>query len=83
MPEEYWNEQAKGILKAQLARRNMRYHDLALSLQAMGLEENQNSIATKLSRGTFSFAFFLQCMYALRIDGVDFEFNTNQNTEER
>jgi hypothetical protein len=82
MPEEYWNEQAKGILKAQLARRNMRYHDLALALQAIGLEENQNSISTKLNRGTFSFAFFLQCMYALRIDYIDFELNPNQNTEE-
>jgi hypothetical protein len=77
MPEEYWNEQAKNILKAYLARKNMRYHDLALALQAMGLEENQNSIATKLSRGTFSFAFFLQCMYALRIDNI--ELNLEQN----
>lgn len=55
----------------------MRYHDLALALQAMGLAENQNSIATKLSRGTFSFAFFLQCMYALRIDNI--ELNLEQN----
>lgn len=77
MPEEYWNEQAKSILKAYLTRKNMRYHDLALALQAMGLEENQNSIATKLSRGTFSFAFFLQCMYALRIDNI--ELNLEQN----
>ncbi len=75
MPEEYWTEQAKGILKSQLARKNMRYHDLALALQAIGLEENQNTIATKLSRGTFSFAFFLQCMYALKIDYIDFELN--------
>jgi len=32
-------------------------------LNKIGIEENQNSIATKLSRGTFNFAFFLQCMY--------------------
>lgn len=75
MPEEYWTEQAKGILKSQLARKNMRYHDLAIALKAMGAEENQNTIATKLSRGTFSFAFFLQCMYALKIDYIDFELN--------
>ncbi|MDD4855053.1 MAG: DUF6471 domain-containing protein [Sulfuricurvum sp.] len=81
MPEEYWNEQAKGILKAQLARRNMRYHDLALALQAMGLEENQNTIATKLSRGTFSFAFFIQCMYALRMDSI--ELNLNPYSEDQ
>ena len=29
MPEENWNEQAKGILKAHLARKNIKYHDLA------------------------------------------------------
>jgi len=71
MPEEDWNEQAKGILKAHLARKNIKYHDLARALNAIGVEENQNSIATKLSRGTFSFAFFLQCMYALRINKID------------
>ena len=37
----------------------------------MGIDENHNSIANKLSRGTFSFTFFLQCMYALRIDTVE------------
>lgn len=78
MPEEIdWHEQATGVLKAQLARRNIRYHDLARLLQAVGIEENQNSIASKLSRGTFSFAFFLQCMYALRIDNI--ELNLEQN----
>lgn len=73
MSEENWNEQAKGILKAHLARKNMRYHDLAKALNGMGIKENQNSIATKLSRGTFSFAFFLQCMYALRINKIDLD----------
>lgn len=73
MPEENWNEHAKGILKAQLARKNMRYHDLARELNKIGIEENQNSIATKLSRGSFSFAFFLQCMYALKINKIDLD----------
>lgn len=73
MPEENWNEQAKAILKAHLARKNMRYHDLARELNKIGVEENQNSIATKLSRGTFSFAFFLQCMYALKISKLDLD----------
>ena len=77
MPEENWNEQAKGILKAQLARKNIKYHDLARRLNAIGIEENQNTIATKLSRGTFSFAFFLQCMYVLRIDKIDLNIGEN------
>ena len=36
----------------------------------MGLEETSRSIANKMSRGTFSFAFFLQCMRALGADAV-------------
>lgn len=73
MQEENWNEQAKAILKAHLVRKNMRYHDLVRELNKIGIEENQNSIATKLSRGTFSFAFFLQCMYALKISKIDLD----------
>lgn len=71
MPEEDWNEIAKGILKSHLARRNMKYHELARRLNAMGIEENQNTIATKISRGAFSFAFFLQCMTALGINKIE------------
>lgn len=68
-----WNEQAKRIIKTQLARKNIKYHDLARRLNAIGVEENQNSIATKISRGTFSFAFFLQCMAALGITKFDLD----------
>ncbi|MGA1932385.1 DUF6471 domain-containing protein [Arcobacter sp. YIC-464] len=71
MLEKNWNEQAKGILKAHLARKSIKYHDLARKLNAMGIEENQNTIATKISRGAFSFAFFLQCMAALGINKID------------
>jgi len=73
MPEENWNKQAKGILKAQLARKNIKYHDLAKELNKIGINENQNSIATKLSRGTFSFSFFIQCMYVLRINKIELD----------
>ncbi|WP_223156724.1 DUF6471 domain-containing protein [Sulfurovum lithotrophicum] len=33
-----------------------------------------NSIVTKVSRGTFSFAFFLECMYALDTDLRELDF---------
>ena len=74
MPEDHWNEKTKIILKAQLAQKNMRYHDLAIALNEIGIDENQNTIATKLSRGTFSFAFFLQCMHALEITTIELDF---------
>jgi len=66
-----WREESTRILRSYLVRKNIKYHDLAKVLQSMGLNENANSIANKLSRGTFSFSFFLQCMYALRIDNIE------------
>jgi len=38
------------------------------ALNDRGIDESYNSIVTKVNRGTFSFAFFLECMYALDID---------------
>ena len=73
IPEDNWNEQVNGILKVQLARKNIKYHVLARRLNAIGIEENQNTIATKLNRGTFSFAFFLQCIYVLRINTIELD----------
>lgn len=63
--EETWNEKSTNILKSILTRRNIKYHELAIKLNALGIEETQGSISNKISRGTFSFTFFMQCMEAL------------------
>ncbi len=43
---------------------------LAKLLQASGVEETTRSIANKVSRGTFSFVFFLQVMRVLGVRDV-------------
>ena len=68
--EETWNEKATNILKSILSRRNIKYHELAIKLKEMGIEETQGSISNKISRGTFSFIFFIQCMEALGIKEI-------------
>ena len=68
--EETWNEKATNILKSILTRRNIKYHELAIKLNALGIEETQGSISNKISRGTFSFVFFMQCMEALGIKEI-------------
>jgi hypothetical protein len=68
-----WNLEARRILRAELVRRDIGYKKLALLLEQMGVEETQRSIANKLSRGSFSFAFFLQCMKAIGVTKVDLE----------
>jgi len=69
-----WNDEAKLILKSILTNKNIKYHELAQRLNELGLEENHNSIANKISRGTFSFAFFLQCIYVLDINSSELDF---------
>jgi hypothetical protein len=69
--KDKWHLHAKNILKSELARKGFKYHDLARRLQDLGIDENQNSIATKVSRGTFPFTFFIQCMYVLGVENID------------
>ncbi len=75
MKEDEWTEYAKGLLKAELKRRNLAYRDLADRLTAMGLPETERNLANKISRGSFTAVFLLQCMAAigvetLRLDGM-------------
>jgi hypothetical protein len=65
-----WDAHARLILKAEIVRRGMTYDRLAERMQAMGLAETPRAIANKMSRGTFSFVFFLQCMRALEATTV-------------
>lgn len=60
-----WNQEARRVLRAELVRQDVSYKRLVQLLGAIGVEETQSSITNKLSRGSFSFAFFLQCMTAI------------------
>lgn len=65
-----WDNHARLILKAEIVRRGVTYDRLAKRLQDIGVVETQRSVANKMSRGTFTFVFFLQCMRALGADTV-------------
>ena len=60
-----WEERAKRFLKAELARADVSYRELADRLKKHGLEETEASIANKISRGTFSATFFLASLTAI------------------
>ncbi len=55
-------EQAKNILRAELKRQGFSYKDLANALGEKGVHETDKNIANKLSRGTFTAAFFLMVL---------------------
>jgi len=60
-----WEQRVKGLLKAELKRRNVGYRELAEKLTAMGTPETERNIANKISRGGFTAAFFVQCLEAI------------------
>lgn len=60
-----WQAQVKGLLKAELSRRNLSYADLADKLAAIGIEEDRRNISNKIGRGSFSAVFFIQCLTAI------------------
>lgn len=66
-----WNDEAYQLLKGELGRRRVTYARLQRQLAAIGVEETERSIASKISRGSFSFAFFIQCMRAIGAQQVD------------
>lgn len=63
--ERDWSEHVKGLLKAELKRRNLSYKDLAERLAPLGIHETDRNIANKISRGGFTAAFFVQCLVAI------------------
>jgi hypothetical protein len=63
--EDPWAMKARGLLKAELKRREVSYGQLVEKLAAIGVTETQASIANKISRGAFTAAFLLQCMEAI------------------
>ena len=65
MPDKEGSDRVKGILKAELKRRNVSYKELAERLGAIGIHETERNINNKISRGGFTAAFFIQCLVAI------------------
>lgn len=63
--ERDWTAYVKGLLKAELKRRNIGYRKLAEKLAAIGIHETERNIANKISRGGFTAAFMVQCLIAI------------------
>jgi 3-mercaptopyruvate sulfurtransferase SseA len=65
MVEQAWTDQVRGLLKAELKKRNVNYKQLAGMLDELGIHETDRNIANKLARGGFSAVFMIQCLSAI------------------
>ena len=69
MPERTdWEEKAKGLLRAEMARKSVTYAQLVERLADIGVDENERNLRNKISRGKFTAGFLLQCLSALDVD---------------
>lgn len=73
-----WNDKVKRLLKSELVRRGISNSDLASMLENIGIEETKSSIDSKISRGTFSASFFLQCLTVIGCEKIEIEEYENQ-----
>jgi hypothetical protein len=63
--DKEWQDRVKGIVKAELKRKGVSYAGLAERLTALGIPETERNISNKLSRGSFTAVFFVQCLIAI------------------
>ena len=54
-----WQSMVNGLLKTEMKRRNMTYEQLT----EIGVTDTAQDLRTKVSRGGFSAAFFVQCLW--------------------
>ena len=72
--EEELAERVSRFIKAELKRADMTYDTLAEKLKKHGFQnETQDSIKSKLKRGTFAATFLLACLAVLELEGIRLE----------
>jgi hypothetical protein len=78
-----WENEARRIVRAELVRRGITYKGLAARLVGIGVEETERSIANKMSRGTFTFVFVLQCLQAVGAKSMAIEMGVGKSKRNR
>jgi len=64
-PETDYEERAKRLLRAEMARLGLTYQQLVDKLAEIGILEDEHNLRNKVARGKFTAAFLLQCLDAL------------------
>jgi hypothetical protein len=73
-----WDDKAKRLLKSELVKRGVSNTDLVILLNGLGVEETKASIDSKISRGSFSATFLLQCLTVIGCQKIEIDDYENQ-----
>ena len=68
--EKEWESRVKGMLKAELKRRDVTYAQLVGKLADIGVMDSEPNIRNKISRGKFTAVFLVQCLEAIGVSSL-------------
>ena len=68
--DKEWEDRVKGLLKAELKRRNVTYAELVGKLADIGIMDSEPNIRNKISRGKFTAVFLVQCLSAIGVSSL-------------
>ena len=68
-----WNDKVKRLLKSELVKRGLSNADLVVLLNEIGVHETKASIDSKISRGSFSACFLVQCLSVIGCSKIEIE----------
>lgn len=65
-----WTAYTKGLLRGEMAKRQITYKGLVDKLAAIGIHETEANLRNKISRGSFTGAFLVQCLAAMGVTSL-------------
>ncbi len=65
-----YQEKAKGLLRAEIKRRNLNYEQLAEKLAELGVKDTGKNLSNKIARGGFTAGFMIMCLEAIGAKSV-------------
>ena len=65
-----WVAHTKGLLRGEMAKRQITYKGLVEKLAAIGVVETEANLRNKISRGGFTGAFLVQCLTAMGVTAL-------------
>ena len=71
--DKEWEARVKGMLKAELKRRDITYAQLVGKLADIGVMDSEPNIRNKISRGKFTAVFLVQCLTAIGVNSLRIE----------
>ncbi len=77
-----WQAEVKGMLKAEMKRRNLTYDQLAGKLGEIGVNAGPHVLRNKVARGGFSAVFFVQCLRAMIVKQSKFFDTVNRRVSQ-